>query len=85
MKGITRRDFLKTSLVGSVVATFGPSILAETPETEVVVVHGKDAGTMLTKGVERLGGWSAFVPKGKKVTLKVNAAWANLPEHGSNT
>lgn len=86
MNEITRRDFLKTSLAGAVAATFGGSVLAEEPAgSEVIVVHGADAAAMLAAGVERLGGWSAFVKKGKKVTLKVNAAWANPPEHGSNT
>ncbi len=40
---------------------------------------------MLRTGIERLGGWPAFVKPGRAVVLKPNAAWASLPEQGGNT
>lgn len=86
MNVITRRTFLKTALAGAVTSAL-PRFLRAEDETfaDVVVVHGKDLPAMLDAGVGKLGGWAAFVARGRKATIKPNAGWANPPEDGSNT
>lgn len=51
----------------------------------IYVVHGSDPGRMLAAGIARLGGWESFVKPRRNVILKLNAAWASLPEQGGNT
>lgn len=85
MNSISRRTFLKTSLAASAAAALPRALRADESGAEVVVVHGKDLPAMLEAGVAKLGGWGAFVARGKKATIKPNAAWANPPADGSNT
>jgi len=40
---------------------------------------------MFQKGIEAMGGMSAFVKKGQKVVIKPNIGWDVLPERGGNT
>ncbi|MFC1498764.1 DUF362 domain-containing protein [Verrucomicrobiota bacterium] len=86
MRRINRRDFIKNTAVVTAASSFltVESLAAET-KTTVYVVHGKDISKMVQAGIDRLGGWSAFVKKGEKVTIKPNIAWASRPEQGGNT
>lgn len=87
MTMLDRREFLKTAAAAAV-ATWGSrrALASDDPAlATVVVVHGTDAAKMLEAGLAALGGWPAFVPAGRKTTLKVNAAWASTPEQGANT
>jgi uncharacterized protein (DUF362 family) len=81
-----RRDFLKATATAAV-ALAPRNLLGESapPAARVVVAHGTDIPAMLQAGIAALGGWSSFVKKGAKVTLKVNAGWASTPEQGANT
>ncbi len=85
--GMNRRKFIKTTSVAAAGMALAPSFLwgesAERPG--VLVVHGQDVQKMLEAGIAKLGGWSAWVNKGRKVTIKPNAAWASRPEEGGNT
>lgn len=83
--GIDRRGFLKTAAAAAAAGTLLPGSALAGGRPEVVVVHGRDVGRMLSKGMAKLGGFGAFVKSGKKATLKVNAAWASRPEQGGNT
>ena len=88
MDGIHRRDFLKTAAGVVAAAAFAPRrLFAEgaEPASHVVVAHGTDVARMMEAGIQAIGGWSAFIPKGGRVTLKVNAAWASTAEQGGNT
>lgn len=88
MNPIHRRDFLKAATALAATAAFAPrSLFAEAPPAaaRVVVVHGTQIALMLKTGVEALGGWGAFLPKGRRVTLKPNVGWASTPEQGANT
>ena len=88
MHPIHRRDFLKTAAATVAAAAFAPQrLFAEAPSAaaRLVVVHGTDIPRMVETGIQALGGWSGFVQKGQRVTLKVNAAWASTPEQGGNT
>jgi uncharacterized protein (DUF362 family) len=87
MRKMNRRDFLKTTAFAAVGSTLIPQILhaEEATKPSLLVVHGKDPVKMLQAGIEQLGGWSALVKKGQRVTLKPNAAWATTAAEGGNT
>ena len=92
-----RRTFFRNSLgasalAGSYVAFGGPKDLlaAVSPRisavaVDLVAVRGGEAAQMFQKGIEALGGMSAFVKKGQKVVIKPNIGWDVLPERGGNT
>lgn len=83
-----RRSFIRTVaaaaaapavIPGAALAAAGPAKAA------LLVVHGEDEARMLEAGVRRLGGFGAFVKRGKKATIKANAAWVSRPEQAGNT
>ncbi len=84
---ISRRSFLARLTVGGAGAIFLPRMAFGDARsiTSLVVVHGTDIPQMLTVGIGKLGGWGAFVKKGNRVVVKLNAAWASTPEEGGNT
>lgn len=86
MKGMKRRDFLKSAVAATAIGAFLPRIvLANAARATIYIVHGADIKKMIATGIARLGGWKAFVKQGKKVTIKPNAAWISRPEQGGNT
>jgi len=86
MEGMNRRDFLKSAVAATAVGSFlSKRVWAEAIKPTICVVHGTDIKKMVTAGIMRMGGWNAFVKRGKKVTIKPNAAWASRPEQGGNT
>ncbi len=83
-----RRHFLQHSVAAVAGAALGVRrLFAETvaPVSRVVAVHGTDIPGMLSRGVEALGGWPAFIRAGKPATLKPNIAWASTPAQAANT
>jgi len=87
MNTITRRTFIKDTgllAVGAVLSSRLATAL-DAPGPRVVVVHGSNPGAMLRAGMEKMGGWPAFVKQGRRVVLKPNAAWACEPEKAANT
>ena len=92
-----RRTFFRNSLgasalAGSYLAFGGPrDLLAgvspriSAVAVDLVAVRGGEAAQMFQKGIEALGGMSAFVKKGQKVVIKPNIGWDVLPERGGNT
>lgn len=99
MRHMDRRGFLKAAaaatLGGSIAAgaraaeepaaTAAPAASAAAARPTIWVVHGSDPAAMLKLGIEKAGGWGAFVRPGARVTLKPNAAWACKPEEAANT
>ncbi len=88
MEALHRRDFLKTAAAAAATLALAPEHLFASEEgaaARVLVVTGTDIPRMMETGIQALGGWTAFVPKGGKVALKPNVAWASLPEQGGNT
>ena len=94
MKQVSRRRFLQTLVVagtGSIIAPVRAFQGPEKPEkkearvTSIYVVEGKDIPKMVAVGIAALGGWTKFVQKGKKATVKVNSAWNSTAEQGGNT
>lgn len=51
----------------------------------LVVVRGKDPAAMLRAGLREWGGLERLEPAGKRVLLKVNAAFARPPEDAATT
>jgi uncharacterized protein (DUF362 family) len=52
---------------------------------DLVAIRGGEPDVMFDKGIEALGGMSAFVKKGSKVVIKPNIGWDVPPERGGNT
>jgi uncharacterized protein (DUF362 family) len=57
----------------------------EPKEAELVVVAGTDLTKMTRRGVEAIGGMRGFVPKGGRVVLAPNFAFARPPGTGVTT
>jgi uncharacterized protein (DUF362 family) len=87
---INRRSFMKISATAGMVASMTPSLgsaadQAAAVKTRVFVVEGTDIKAMLKAGMEKMGGWAAFVKSGKKATIKPNIGWVSTPEQGADT
>jgi uncharacterized protein (DUF362 family) len=91
-----RRDFLRTSLGGSLAAgaamSFGgfdrlwtPSSGKSAAKYDMVAVMGGNPDAMFDLGIQELGGMGAFVKKGQKVLIKPNIGWDVIPELAANT
>jgi uncharacterized protein (DUF362 family) len=52
---------------------------------KMAIVRGTDRAVMLEQGVKALGGMEAFIQKGDRVLVKVNAAFASPPALGATT
>jgi len=51
----------------------------------LVVLRGPDAGMLVDKGFEAMGGIKAFIKPGERVLIKPNMAWDRTAEQGANT
>ena len=54
-------------------------------QAKMAIVRGTDRGVMVERGVKALGGMEAFIRKGDRVLLKVNAAFATPASLGATT
>jgi uncharacterized protein (DUF362 family) len=84
-KGLTRRQFLKTTAVGVALGLSTPPPFLNAKEDYDLVVISGDPVPATKKALESLGGISRFVKKGQSVVLKPNMSFANAPERGSTT
>ena len=91
-----RRDFIIKGLGAGILAGSGVSLNgfsrlmgnpASTPgdTVDLVAVKGSDPITMFDRGIEPLGGISAFVKPGQTVVVKPNIGWDTTPERAANT
>jgi len=62
-----------------------PAPVQTAPPSGLVVVKGSDPVSMLRKGLEAWGGLAALGLAGRKVLIKVNAAFARPPEDATTT
>ncbi len=51
----------------------------------IAIVHGSDRALMVERGIKALGGMEAFIHKGDRVLIKVNAAFATPASLGATT
>jgi len=90
-----RREFLKAGALAAAVAAVASKLPAQalaapeeapkdTPEKiaapDVVVVRNGEPVAMFRKGIEALGGMTAFVKPGQSVCVKPNIGWDRRPE-----
>jgi uncharacterized protein (DUF362 family) len=89
-----RRDFLKTSIGGSLAAGAAlkmggfDKLWSSAPPAakyDMVAVMGGSPDAMFDLGIQELGGMGTFVQKGQKVLIKPNMGWDVIPELGANT
>lgn len=89
-----RRDFLKTTLLGTLAGVLGSSathsvegetITGVSQKKPLVAVMGGTPVEMLNKALEALGGIEKYIKKGQKVVIKPNIAWDKTPEEAANT
>jgi hypothetical protein len=52
---------------------------------KMAIVRGADRGAMIERGLKALGGMEAFIQKGDRVLIKVNAAFATPASLGATT
>ena len=84
-KGMTRRNFLKTTAAGIALGLAGkPSFSIAGEEVDLAVISG-DPAAATKKALEALGGISRFVKKGQRVVLKPNMSFTRTPEFGATT
>ncbi|MDI6726697.1 MAG: DUF362 domain-containing protein, partial [Smithellaceae bacterium] len=84
-RGLTRREFLKTTAAGVALGLAGaPSFLRAAEGTELAVISG-EAAAATTRALEALGGISRFVKKGQRVVIKPNMSFARTPEFAATT
>ena len=90
---LTRRDFLKSLSAFVLSSLFSSAVpektLASSPRKPdripfLSVARGKDKAALVDAVLDPLGGMSAFVKKGDRVTIKPNAAWSRTPEQAAN-
>ena len=89
-----RRDFLKTTLLGTLAGVLGSSathsvdgqtVTGVSQKKPLVAVMGGEPVEMLNKALEALGGIEKYIKKGQKVVIKPNIAWDKTPEEAANT
>lgn len=86
MKHLSRREFVKTGVLGSAALAAGPSLLAASkPKTDVWVFKGPDNRALMERCMETIFANGGFGPNVKTLALKVNAAWDRTPEQSANT
>lgn len=86
MQTLSRREFVKTGVLGSAALAAGPSLFAaSTPKTDVWVFQGPDNRALMEACMETVFANGGFGPGVRNVALKVNAAWERTPEQAANT
>lgn len=89
-----RRDFLKSSLGGSMAAGAAFSLgfdgylkpaFPAAPKYDLVAVMGGNPDAMFDLAIQEYGGMGTFVQKGQKVLVKPNIGWDVTPELAANT
>lgn len=87
-----RRDFIKTTAIGTIGANLVPLSLhksnqlkAQTTRPDVVWVENGEPEALFNTAMKELGGLSKFISKGDVVVIKPNIGWARTPEFATTT
>jgi uncharacterized protein (DUF362 family) len=87
-----RRTFVKQSIGTAVFAgsyfslgSFTSLLASPASPYDLVAIKGGEPGAMFDKGIEAMGGMSAFVKKGQKVVIKPNIGWDTPVDRAANT
>jgi uncharacterized protein (DUF362 family) len=87
-----RRTFVKQSIGATVMAgsylslgSFSSLLASPASPYDLVAIKGGEPGAMFDKGIEVLGGMSAFVKKGQKVVIKPNIGWDTPVDRAADT
>lgn len=84
-----RRDFLKTSALGTVAMSIPLSkwqlFAQENTLPQAALVRNGEPEALVKAGLEAIGGIERFIKPGDKVLLKPNMAWDRGPEYAANT
>ncbi len=83
--GISRREFIRTGLIGASVLALQPSLFAEETGPIVWMIHGSDKKVLMLRCLEIIDRAGGFGRNVRNVALKVNAAWSRTAEEGANT
>jgi uncharacterized protein (DUF362 family) len=90
MSRLTRREWLKLSLVGAGAAlTPWPwkaiASAAATSPADLVISKGPSPARITEAAVQALGGMKRFISRGEVVLVKPNIAWDRTPEQAATT
>ncbi len=66
-------------------AGLGDFRLKDLAQGKMAIIHGTDRAAMCERGLKALGGMEAFIQKGDRVLIKVNAAFATPASLGATT
>ena len=85
-KSLGMSALLGAALAGKHESLFAALSSSKSGKTvDLVALKGGEPEVMFRKGIEALGGISAFVKRGQKVAIKPNIGWDVLPERAGNT
>ncbi len=83
---VSRREFIRTGLFGIAALGLSPTLFArENSGVDVWMIEGEDKTALMRECLRVLDANGGFGRGAKTLALKVNAAWARLPEEGANT
>lgn len=85
-----RRDFIKTTALGTLGANLIPLVLnkklpAQTTIPQVVWIENGEPEQLLKAALKEMGGMNQFISKGDVVVVKPNIGWAKTPEFAATT
>ncbi len=87
-----RRDFIKTTAIGTIGVNLVPLALQKTSQLQaqskahdVIWVENGEPEALLQTAMKELGGMGKFISKGDVVVIKPNIGWAKTPEFAATT
>jgi uncharacterized protein (DUF362 family) len=84
-RGISRRQFLKTTAAGIAIGLTGsPSFSRAAEEVDLAVISGEPAAAT-RKALDAVGGITRFVKKGQRVIVKPNMSFAKTPDFAATS
>ena len=82
---LSRRDFIRTGVLGLTALGLPRSLFAADSTTQVWMIHGTNNAALMRRAIEIIDKNGGFGRNVRSLALKVNAAWAREPETGANT